>query len=233
MGIWPGVAHYRRRYDYCAEYVRIMRELWETGRSNLQGEFFRMDDCRCLPLPTAKIPIICAAQSDAGTRFAAQYADYNFCGGGGVNQPTRVAASVKRLVQATRESGRDCDALILQMIIADETDTAALAKWEHYKAGTDLEALAWRDAQAEDDPSTDPYSAPNRRRTLGVDKLPTNQGVFVGSYASVAGMLDELAAVPGVCGVMLTFDDFVIGMEQFGTRILPLMRSRPAARWAA
>ena len=27
-------------------------------------------------------------------------------------------------------------------------------------------------------------------------------------------------------GVMLTFDDFVIGMEQFGTRILPLMRCR-------
>jgi pyrimidine oxygenase len=39
-------------------------------------------------------------------------------------------------------------------------------------------------------------------------------------------MLDELAAVPGVRGVMVTFDDFVIGMEQFGTRIQPLMRSR-------
>lgn len=83
MGIWPGAEHYCRRYDYCAEYVMIMRELWETGRSDLKGDFFRMDDCRCLPLPTAKIPIICAAQSDAGTRFAARYADYNFCGGGG------------------------------------------------------------------------------------------------------------------------------------------------------
>jgi pyrimidine oxygenase len=26
--------------------------------------------------------------------------------------------------------------------------------------------------------------------------------------------------------VMLTFDDFLIGMEQFGTRIQPLMQSR-------
>ena len=59
---------------------------------------------------------------------------------------------------------------------------------------------------------------------LGTDKLPTNQGVLVGSYASVARMLDELAEVPGVRGVMMTFDDFVIGMEQFGTRIMPLMR---------
>jgi acetyl-CoA acetyltransferase len=31
---------------------------------------------------------------------------------------------------------------------------------------------------------------------------------------------------------MLTFDDFIIGMEQFGTRILPLMRSRNAVRQA-
>jgi alkanesulfonate monooxygenase SsuD/methylene tetrahydromethanopterin reductase-like flavin-dependent oxidoreductase (luciferase family) len=67
MGIWPGAEHYRRRYEYCAEYVTIMRQLWESGRSDFKGDFFQMDDCRCLPLPTAKIPIICAAQSDAGT----------------------------------------------------------------------------------------------------------------------------------------------------------------------
>ena len=69
--------------------------------------------------------------------------------------------------------------------------------------------------------------------TLGVNHLPTNQGVFVGSYASVAQMLDEMATVPGVRGVMLTFDDFVIGMEQFGTRILPLMQCRSGIRQAA
>ena len=46
-------------------------------------------------------------------------------------------------------------------------------------------------------------------------------------------MLDEMATVPGVAGVMMTFDDFVIGMEQFGTRILPLMRCRDAALQAA
>ena len=158
MGIWPGAEHYRRRYEYCAEYVTIMQELWAAGRSDFKGDFFQMDDCRCLPLPTANIPIICAAQSDAGTRFAAQYADYNFCASGGVNEPTAVAPSVARLVAATAGDRPRCGALILQMVIADETDAAAMAKWEHYKAGTDLEALAWRDAQAEDDPSQDPYS---------------------------------------------------------------------------
>jgi pyrimidine oxygenase len=233
MGIWPGSEHYRRRYEYCAEYVSIMRELWQTGHSDFKGSFFQMDECRCLPQPSGEIPIICAAQSDAGTRFAANHADYNFCASFGFNAPTAVTPSVARLVEANRESGRRCGALILTMIIADETDAAALAKWEHYKAGTDLEALAYRDAQAEDDPNTDVYAQPNRRRILGTNKLPTNQGVLVGSYASIARMLDELAEVSGVQGVMLTFDDFVIGMEQFGTRILPLLRCRDHIRQAA
>jgi pyrimidine oxygenase len=65
MGIWPGSEHYLRRYDYCSEYVTVMKELWETGRSDFKGDFFQMDDCRCLPMPTAKIPIISAGQSDA------------------------------------------------------------------------------------------------------------------------------------------------------------------------
>ena len=51
-------------------------------------------------------------------------------------------------------------------------------------------------------------------------------GTLVGSYANVARMLDEFATVPATKGLMLTFDDFLIGMEQFGQRIQPLMKSR-------
>jgi pyrimidine oxygenase len=233
MGIWPGAEHYKRRYEYCAEYVTVMNELWQAGQSDFKGDFFQMDDCRLLPTPMAKIPIICAAQSDNGMRFASQYADYNFCGSGGVNEPKKVAPSIGRLVQETEKTGRDCGALVLQMIIADETDAAAEAKWEHYKKGADYEAMAYRDAQASDDPNPDPYSQANKRVTLGIEKLPTNQGVLVGSYAKVARMLDELSEVPGVRGVMMTFDDFVVGMEQFGTRILPLMRCRNEIKQAA
>jgi pyrimidine oxygenase len=41
-------------------------------------------------------------------------------------------------------------------------------------------------------------------------------------------MLDEVAAVPGTGGVLLTFDDFVNGVTTFGERIQPLMTSRKA-----
>jgi pyrimidine oxygenase len=53
-----------------------------------------------------------------------------------------------------------------------------------------------------------------------------NMGTFVGSYENVAKMLDEVATVPGVGGVLLTFDDFVLGMQNFGKYIQPRMISR-------
>jgi pyrimidine oxygenase len=233
MGIWPGADHYRRRYEYCEEYVTIMKELWATGRSDFKGEFFKMEDCRCSPLPTSPIGIVCAGQSDRGTRFASEYADYNFVSSGGINTPTAITNSVARLVAENARTGKNCGALVLTMIIADETDEAAFAKWEHYKAGVDLEAMAWRDSQANNDPGKDPLSVAGRFKASSEQKLPTSMGVLIGSYANVARLMDELATVPGVQGAMLTFDDFVIGMEQFGTRIQPLMQSRSSLSIAA
>jgi pyrimidine oxygenase len=56
--------------------------------------------------------------------------------------------------------------------------------------------------------------------------MPTMHGALIGSYERVAAMLDDYATVPGVQGVMLTFDDFVAGMDKFGQRIQPLMATR-------
>ena len=233
MGLWPGASHYARRYDYCAEYVTVLKDLWSSGVSDFKGDFFQMEDCRLLPMPERPIPLICAAQSAAGTQYAVDHCDYNFCAAYGFNQPAAVAPSVARLVAANQAADKQCGALVLTMIIADETDAAAEAKWQHYVAGTDHEAIAWRDGQSNEDPNPDPYGGPVRRRYLTENKLPTNQGVLCGSYAKVASMLDEMATVPGVAGVMMTFDDFVIGMEQFGTRIMPLLKCRQPQLQAA
>ena len=54
-----------------------------------------------------------------------------------------------------------------------------------------------------------------------MEKLPTNQGLLIGSFENVAKMLNELSTVDGVEGVMLTFDDFILGLEQFGEKIQP------------
>ncbi len=105
MGLWPGDEYFARRYEYLAEYVQILRELWETGRRDFKGEFFQMDDCRLSPRPQAAMKMICAGQSEAGMAFTAQYADYNFCLGKGVNTPAAFAPTVARLRGRARQPG--------------------------------------------------------------------------------------------------------------------------------
>lgn len=225
MGMWPGDEHFANRYDYLAEYATILRELWATGRSDLKGKYFQMDDCRLSPRPQADVKLICAGSSNAGMAFSAQYADYNFCFGMGVNTPTAFAPTVERMRVAAEKTGRDVSSYVLFMIIADETDEAARAKWESYKAGADQEAIAWLGLQGAAD--TKSGSDTNVRQMADpVSAVNINMGTLVGSYETVAKMLDEVPTVPGTGGVLLTFDDFVKGVEDFGTRIQPLMKCR-------
>jgi pyrimidine oxygenase len=223
MGLWPGDAYFSRRYEYLSEYVQILRDLWETGVSNRKSEFFQMDDCRVSPRPEGDMKIICAGQSEAGMAFSAKYADYNFCLGKGINTPTAFAPAAAKLLEANAKTGRNVTSFALVMIIADETDEAAFRKWELYKAGADDEALAWLTQQAGVDKSSDTNVRQLADPTSAVN---LNMGTLVGSYANVARMLDEIDTVPGAEGVLLTFDDFVQGVEAFGTRIQPLMASR-------
>lgn len=227
MGIELSPEHFARRYDYASEYVQVMQELWTTGVSNFKGDFFQMDDCRLSPQPTGHIPIVGAGQSDKGMEFVAKYGDYNFVGAGGdINETQQSREMVAKVNAVAERFGRDTGAFLLLMVIADRTEELAFAKWELYKQGTDIEALEWQAAQASADKvAKDGSTAINLQRGIK-NPQPTGMLKLIGSFEQVAAMLDEICATPGLKGVMLTFDDFLIGIEQFGQHIQPLMKTR-------
>jgi pyrimidine oxygenase len=225
MGLWPGDEHFSRRYDHSTEYVTIMRELWETGSSDLKGDYFQMDDCRLGPLPPNPIEVVCAGQSERGMQFCAELGDVQFMLCPGVNNPTGHTEPNARLLEAAARTGRDIGSYVLLMVIADETDEAAMAKWKAYNDGADVDALAWMADQAAADVTADEKGSA-RTISLPEGAINFNMGTLVGSYESVAAMLDEAATVPGTRGIMLAFDDFLEGIDAFGERIQPLMASR-------
>ncbi len=225
MGMWPGDEYFGKRYEYLSEYVQVLRELWATGHSDFKGDFFKMDDCQVKPVPQADMKIICAGQSDEGLAFSAKYADYNFVFGKGLNTPTAYAGINERLKTQTDKTGRDVSTYVLFMIIADETDEKAQAKWQNYNNGADMQAIQWlQDQGGKDKISGNDTNI--RHMASSVSPVNINMGTLVGSYEKVAAMLDEIAEVQGTDGILLTFDDFIKGVEDFGTRIQPLMKSR-------
>jgi len=225
MGLWPGDDYYGYRYDYSAEYVTVMKELWEKGESSFQGTHFQLDGCMLKPTPSRPVPLVAAGQSPSGMEFAATYADHNFTLGSGVNTPTAHAESNRRLIEAAASTGRDVDTYALFMVIAAETDAEAEARWQTYCDGADVEAIAWMTGQALADTTAD-ESSTAKSITVPEGAVNMNMGTLVGSYEKVAAMLDEVAEVEGTGGIMLVFDDFLRGLDDFGQRIQPLMSCR-------
>lgn len=225
MGMWPGDAYFAKRYDYLSEYVEILRELWATGKSDFKGEHFQMEDCRVSPIPQADMKIICAGQSETGLEFSARYADYNFVFGKGLNTPTAFAGINDRLKVHTDKTGRDVATYVLFMVISAETDQEAFEKWQNYNDGADVEAINWllnqggKDTQSGADTNI-------RQMASSVSPVNINMGTLVGSYESIAKMLDEIGSIEGTEGVLLTFDDFIQGVEDFGQKIQPMMKCR-------
>lgn len=184
-----------------------------------------MNDCRLSPRPSGDIKIVAAGQSPRGIEFAADYADFNFTLGSGINTPTAFAPANERLLQADKKSGRDVGSIVLFMLIMDETDEGAKAKWEKYRDGADVEALSWMIDQASRDTKADATSSA-KTQVHPEGAINMNIGTLVGSYSHVAKMLDKIAEVPGTKGIMLIFDDWLPAMEAFGQRVQPLMKSR-------
>lgn len=67
-----------------------------------------------------------------------------------------------------------------------------------------------------------------RQMASSVSPVNINMGTIVGSFENVAQMLDEISTIEGTEGILLTFDDFIQGVEDFGQRIQPLMTCREA-----
>jgi pyrimidine oxygenase len=225
MGLWPGDEFFNTRYDYATEYVRILRELWDTGKSDFKGKHFQLNDTRMGPTPKHTIELVCAGSSDRGIEFVAEYGDYSFVmPAGGIEG---VQAQNERLKQATAKSGRDVKSMVVRFVILGDTDEEAQEKIDRYKAGADMPALM----------SMAGIGGLDAEGTTAARISELRESVFygnplvAGSPQTVAAYMDEMAKDDMTAGCMLIVDDYENGIERFGREVMPLMESRvPTAR---
>jgi pyrimidine oxygenase len=224
MGMWPGTEFYSDRYDYASEFVHIMQELWETGSCTFHGQYFDIEECMCLPTPTTPIEIVSAGSSPRGKQFISEYADFHFGAG---NSVVDVQASNSHLLSAAARTGRRVGAFASASLVIADTDAEAQRRVELYSDGADLEAIGYITAQYALDTAKDGSSAKTveRRRNAEGRISPYYGGNWpvAGSPETIARHIDALASVDGTVGIMLTFDDFLEGIERFGTEVMPLL----------
>jgi pyrimidine oxygenase len=232
MGVWRGDDFYSYRYDYASEFMHIMRELWTTGHCTFHGKYFDFDDCEVLPMPKYGVKIVSAGQSPRGKKFISEYADFHF--GAGSNKE-EVMRSNSALQGETSVTQRRVGAFANAMIVLGDTDADAQRKVDLYAEGADIEAIDFLTGQYALDTAKDGSSAAIvARRNAGGPVSPFYGGgrPMAGSAETVARRLDEMAQVPGTDGIMLTFDDFVEGLDRFGEEVMPLLQHVGKADYA-
>lgn len=216
MGMWPGDDYFGYRYDYAKEYVQVLRELWEHGRSDFTGRYFQLDDCHGKPLGDSHVDIVCAGGSPTGRAFAAEVGDVNFVSSTGMGE------AVRDLRQRAAAAGRQVASNVLQMIVLADTDEDAWARVRAYNAHTDERALGGRRAASSRDAATGGTAERGRAMVSAIDE----RTVIAGSAVTVAARLRAIEETGLVDGISLQFDDFHDGLRRFGDEVLPLLANR-------
>jgi len=162
--------------------------------------------------------IVCAGQSPRGMEFGATYGNYNFTWGKGVNHAYGACAD-----QRGDGQGRRQDRPRRRQLRADDGDRRRDRRGRHgqvealqTKAPTWGHSPGWRAK-----PNADPNAA--RRRNRQADPLAPegainfNMGTLVLLLCHGGPPARRMRPpCPPPRAIMLTFDDFLIGMEQFG-----------------
>lgn len=215
MGILSDDSYLSYRYEYATEYVQILKMLWADGRVTYKGKFFELTDCLCQPKPSREIPIVCAGQSDRGIQFTAELGHYNFV----LGELETVSDINLRLKTKADACKRTVGTYALFTVVAAPTDAAAQARVQALADSADMTAIqAWGGALATDKDGG-MSKAMQAEMFMGI---PT----IVGSYATVAEKLDQLAAETTIDGVLFTFPNFVEDITAFGESVMPLLQCR-------
>lgn len=225
MNVWPGYEYNEYRWRYAGEYCQVVRELWEKGVSNFQGEFFQYEDLRMGPTADRHINIVCAGASDDAIRFTTKYADYSFrLAWGGIDE---LRTTVDKFNGQMAEVGRVIRPYVSLGVVIADTDEEAEAKLQHYVDHADLAAIEYMKQGAVTDQARGGTSEILASMDLkGAVQMSTDY--ITGSPASIARQLDEWSEID-VAGYMLVFADYVKDIERMGREVFPLMKNAPEA----
>jgi pyrimidine oxygenase len=221
MGLWRGDDYYVERYEYAAEYLSILRQLWRDGTATHKSKYFDLDDCSCLPKPQVEIPIVCAGQSPRGKQFVADVADQQFV----MTDVKKLKESVVDINERAAKAGRKVGIYALFHMIAADTDAQATRIGEDIIAKADNGALQNILASANLDTNTGGTSDQLKaglNQTIDDGNLAfMGIPVIHGSFATVAEKIDRIGEETGIDGMLFSWPDFVGGVRDFGERIKP------------
>jgi FMNH2-dependent dimethyl sulfone monooxygenase len=212
------------RYVYLEEWLQILRRLWtESGEFDYESKNFRIKKAisRPQPLQPGGIPIMNAALSPVGMRFSAKYSDIGLISPHG-DKPEEWREQVAAYkIMARDEFGREIqlwtNCAVTQRDTQKEAEDYLRRYSEEFLDREVMESLMQTISKENNIPMDSPRLAFMRHR-MAVGAGPA----IVGDAQSIAEQLAAISAV-GIDGLILTWVDYVDGVDRFNRQVLPLL----------
>ena len=213
-----------QRYDYLAEWLDVIKRLWSSNEEfDHHGEFFNVIRGISIPKPVQRPrpPIMNAGLSDRGRLFACEHADMCFIG-----LRSETLEGIRDEVEAYRRTARDRFGREVQVwtpttVVQRETQKEADDYLEYYAVThQDRESVDGLISIATPEVRNMPpemWEALRARFAAGFGGFP-----LVGTAERIFETLNMLSSA-GLDGVLLTWVDYVDGVNRFNRDVLPLL----------
>jgi pyrimidine oxygenase len=228
MGMWPeNFEDYR--YEYCQEWISVVKRLWSEESTTFKGNYFELDDCVSYPKPVQNLPpVVCATTSERGFQFVAENCSAALFGGRSIEDQKRLS---RRIKEVAAEHGRDDVRTHTRInIILGDSDDDAEKILAHYQSGADEQAIDNIYRLRLKGKQNERAAQIRDRFDSSLTRLFYGGIPYVGGPERLANMIEELAIDGNVDGFLFSFPDFVNDLERFGQQVMPLLRSRGIRR---
>ncbi|MFC5997048.1 dimethylsulfone monooxygenase SfnG [Pseudonocardia hispaniensis] len=219
------------RYRRSEEFIRIMKGMWNEDEFTFYGDFYTIDGAPMLPKPVHQPLVFQGGNSTAARRMAGRVSDVLFMNGNtnegftGIINDTRMAA---------RASGRDESEIRFGangFAIVRDTEEEAVETLRAIIANADVEAVkGFGEAVKNAGQSTSDKQGMWANSSFE-DLVQYNDGFktgLIGTPEQVADRIIELKEL-GINVVLCGFLHYEWELENFGKKVIPLVREREQA----
>ena len=210
------------RYGYAQEWYDIIRKLWtDDDRFDWAGKYFNLEQVYTDPKPKrGSVPILNAAGSAEGRKFALDNADFLFTPAIDIERSKEEVAEIKARAV---DNGRPIDVITFSHVVCRPTEQEARDFYDYYVGQTDWKATDY----VVDVQFATAQSFPHDLLMMIKERMAAGHGGYplIGTPKQVADGIVKIAET-GFRGTTLSFVDYVAEFPYFRDTVLPILAEK-------
>jgi FMNH2-dependent dimethyl sulfone monooxygenase len=219
------------RYRRSEEFIRVLKGMWTEDVFDFYGAFYTLDEAPLLPKPVHRIPVFQGGNSKAARRMAGRVSDVLFMNGNTNRGFQEIIADARAAAEAAGRDPRELKFGANGFAIVRDTEDEAVETLRDIVENADVEAVKGFGEATK-------AAGRSSREGEGMwadssfeDLVQYNDGFktgLIGTPEQVADRIIELKEL-GIDIILCGFLHYDWELEQFGRKVIPLVREREEA----